>query len=68
MIREGGGVGLFSEAGIRAEAASGSLRYIPLPGVQPDHGEFVLAWRKDHPLTPLQQAFVELAAAPAEEK
>ncbi|MNO23556.1 HTH-type transcriptional activator CmpR [compost metagenome] len=68
MIREGGGVGLFSKAGIQAEAASGSLRYLPLPGVQPDHGEFVLAWRKDYPLTPLQQAFTELAASPAEEE
>ncbi|MBW4080532.1 LysR family transcriptional regulator [Paenibacillus sp. S150] len=68
MIREGGGAGLLSKAGIEAEVASGGLCYAPLPGVQPEHGEFVLAWRKDYALTPLQRAFAELAAPPKEEE
>ncbi|MHA6528914.1 LysR family transcriptional regulator [Paenibacillus sp. BAC0078] len=61
ILREGGGVALFSKAGIMEEVAAGSLSYAALPGVQPDHGDFVLAWRKDSALTPLQQAFVNLA-------
>ncbi|WP_310828805.1 LysR family transcriptional regulator [Paenibacillus pedocola] len=61
MVSEGGSVGLFSKAGIEAELALGSLRYAPLPGNQAEQGGFVLAWRKDHTLTPLQQAFLEIA-------
>ncbi|MNW70358.1 LysR substrate binding domain protein [compost metagenome] len=55
-------MGLFSKAGIEAELALGSLRYAPLPAYQADQGGFVLAWRKDHTLTPLQQAFIEIAS------
>ncbi|OKP92389.1 hypothetical protein A3848_07950 [Paenibacillus sp. P32E] len=68
MIRNGGGVGLCSKTGIEAELAAGVLSCIPLPGVQPEHGEFALAWRKDYTLTPLQLAFAELAAGIAEEE
>lgn len=61
MLREGGGVALFSKAGITDEVTAGSLSCTALPGIQPDHGDYVLAWRKDTALTPLQQAFVDLA-------
>ncbi|MNE77346.1 LysR substrate binding domain protein [compost metagenome] len=61
MVSEGGSVGLFSKAGIEAELALGSLRCAPLPGNQAEQSGFVLAWRKDHTLTPLQQAFIEIA-------
>jgi DNA-binding transcriptional LysR family regulator len=60
MVCEGGSVGLFSKAGIEAELALGSLRYAPLPGNHGEQSRFALAWRKDHTLTPLQQAFVEM--------
>ncbi|WP_379152132.1 LysR family transcriptional regulator [Paenibacillus sp. sgz5001063] len=62
IIRSGGGVGLCSKNMIAAELAAGSLRCIPLPGIQPEHGEFALAWRRDYTLTPLQLAFADLAA------
>lgn len=61
MVCEGGAVGLFSKAGIEAELALGSLRCAPLPGKQAEQSCFALAWRKDHTLTPLQQAIVEIA-------
>ncbi|OKP95119.1 LysR family transcriptional regulator [Paenibacillus sp. P46E] len=68
MIRNGVGVGLCSRTGIETELAAGLLCCIPLPGVQPEHGEFALAWRKDYTLTPLQLAFAELAAGLPEEE
>ncbi|KUP23713.1 hypothetical protein AWJ19_09685 [Paenibacillus sp. DMB5] len=58
---EGGSVGVFSLAGIRSELALDSLRWASLPGVVPA-ARFAFAWRKDHTLTPLQQAFIDMAA------
>ncbi|WP_342435628.1 LysR family transcriptional regulator [Paenibacillus sp. FSL L8-0436] len=63
MISEGGNVGLFSKAGVADEVALGRLSYAPLPGISPGLATYVMAWRKDYTLTPLQQAFVEMAAA-----
>lgn len=48
-------------AGIAAEAATGRLAYAKLPGIQPGDGAFVLAWRKDYTLSPLQKAFAQMA-------
>ncbi|MNI45798.1 HTH-type transcriptional activator CmpR [compost metagenome] len=62
MISEGGTVGIFSKSGIEAELALGSLRYAPLPGIAAEQEQFVLAWRKDYTLSPVQQTFVEMAA------
>ncbi|WP_342561168.1 LysR family transcriptional regulator [Paenibacillus sp. FSL R7-0345] len=62
MIMEGGTVGVFSLAGIRSELAMGSLRYAPLPGIAPAAARFAFAWRKDHTPSPLQQAFIDMAA------
>ncbi|WP_238651696.1 LysR family transcriptional regulator [Paenibacillus piscarius] len=61
MLAEGGAVGVFSMAGIAAEVAAGRLAYARLPGIQPGGGAFVLAWRKDYTLSPLQEAFVRMA-------
>jgi DNA-binding transcriptional LysR family regulator len=63
MICEGGSVGLFSRTGIEAELAAGRLQYAALPGIPPKDASYVVAWRKDHTLTPLQQVFVDMAAA-----
>lgn len=63
MIGEGGGIGVFSKTGIETEAAEGRLAYAPLPGIHPGEGAFVLAWRKDYTLSPLQQAFADMASA-----
>jgi DNA-binding transcriptional LysR family regulator len=62
IVMEGGTVGVFSLAGIRSELALGSLRWAPLPGIVPA-ARFAFAWRKDHTLTPLQQAFIDMTAA-----
>lgn len=61
MISGGGMVGVFSKSGIEAEVAAGSLAYAPLPGLHPGDGAFVLAWRKDYTLSPLQKAFAGMA-------
>ncbi|WP_419884443.1 LysR substrate-binding domain-containing protein [Paenibacillus sp. B-A-8] len=60
LVCEGGGVGICSKASIEAELELGRLSYAPLPGVLPESGGFVLAWRKDHILTPLQQSFADI--------
>ncbi|MRN54446.1 LysR family transcriptional regulator [Paenibacillus monticola] len=60
IIREGGTVGIYSRAGIEAELALGQLKFTSLPGILPENSGFVLAWRKDHTLTPVQQAFADL--------
>jgi DNA-binding transcriptional LysR family regulator len=60
LISEGDSVGIFSKTGIETEVAHGTLRYATLPGIVPESGGFVLAWRKDHILTPLQQSFSEI--------
>ncbi|WP_150271680.1 LysR family transcriptional regulator [Paenibacillus tepidiphilus] len=64
MVSEGGSVGLFSKAGILAEVSAGTLKYAPLPGAQAEPSTVFIAWRKDYTLTPLQEAFAALAAAP----
>lgn len=63
MLCAGGAVGVFSMAGIAAEVAAGRLTYARLPGIQPGDSAFVLAWRKDYTLSPLQEAFAGMAAA-----
>ena len=63
MLCEGGMVGVLSKSGIEAEVAAGRLASAPLPGVHPGDGAFVLAWRKDYTLSPLQKAFAGMAAA-----
>lgn len=63
IICEGGSVGLFSKKGIEAEVSSGRLQYAALPGIPPKEASYVLAWRKDHTLSPLQQVFVDMAAS-----
>ncbi|WP_339314708.1 LysR family transcriptional regulator [Paenibacillus sp. FSL R10-2734] len=60
LVSEGDGVGICSSASIEAELELGRLCSVPLPGILPESGGFVLAWRKDHILTPLQQSFAEL--------
>ncbi|MDQ0195014.1 LysR family transcriptional regulator [Paenibacillus wynnii] len=60
IISEGDAVGIFSKKGIEAELSSGRLRYSNLPGIQTEFGGFMLAWRKDYALSPLQQAFVKM--------
>lgn len=60
LVGEGDGVGICSRVSIEAELALGRLCYAPLPGVLPESGGFVLAWRKDHILTPLQQSFADI--------
>ncbi|WP_042198710.1 LysR family transcriptional regulator [Paenibacillus camerounensis] len=62
MVMEGGTVGIFAKAGIETELALGRLRCSPLPGIVPPAARFAYAWRKDHALTPLQQAFIDMAA------
>ncbi|QUL52346.1 LysR family transcriptional regulator [Paenibacillus tritici] len=62
MLYTGGMVGVFSKSGIAAEVAAGRLAYAGLPGIHPGDGAFVLAWRKDYTLSPLQKAFAEMAA------
>jgi LysR family transcriptional regulator, transcriptional activator of the cysJI operon len=59
MVRQGSAVGVFSKRGIEPELALGRLRCTPLPGIMPGNGRFMLAWRKDYTLSPLQQTFVE---------
>lgn len=61
MLCAGGTVGVFSMAGITAEVAAGRLAYTRLPGIQPGDSAFVLAWRKDYTLSPLQKAFAGMA-------
>lgn len=63
MLCTGGAVGVFSMAGIASEVAAGRLAYAKLPGIQPGDGAFMLAWRKDYTLSPLQEAFAGMAAA-----
>ncbi|MEK3736595.1 LysR family transcriptional regulator [Paenibacillus sp. FSL L8-0493] len=53
-------VGICSKAAVKAEIELGKLSYANLPGILPESGGFVLGWRKDHILTPLQQSFVDL--------
>ncbi|WNS45091.1 LysR family transcriptional regulator [Paenibacillus sp. MMS20-IR301] len=65
MLSEGGMIGVFSKAGIAEEVATGRLASAPLPGIRPADGSFVLAWRKDYTLSPLQRAFAEVCAAAA---
>ncbi|WP_340003412.1 LysR family transcriptional regulator [Paenibacillus sp. FSL K6-0276] len=60
LVSQGDGVGICSKASIEAELELGRLCYTPLPGILPESGGFVLAWRKDHILTPLQQSFSEI--------
>ncbi|GGF62808.1 LysR family transcriptional regulator [Paenibacillus albidus] len=60
MIGEGGYVGLFSKAGIEQEVIQGLLCYASLPGHLPERSGFVLAWRKDYTLSPVQESFAEL--------
>lgn len=60
LVSEGDVVGICSRVSIEAELALGRLCYAPLPGVLPESGGFVLAWRKDHILTPLQQSFADI--------
>lgn len=67
LICEGGSMGLFSKAGIEEELLSGRLCSLPLPGVQPQAGSFMFAWRKDHTLSPLQQAFITSASEDSSE-
>lgn len=59
LISQGGAVGVFSRVGIEDELALDRLRCSPLPGILPESGGFMLAWCKDHTLTPLQQALVD---------
>ncbi|WP_410515198.1 LysR family transcriptional regulator [Paenibacillus sp. BR2-3] len=68
MISQGGTVGIFSKKGIQADLELGRLRYAPLPGVLPERTGFTLVWRKDHRLTPIQQAFAEIIADSALEQ
>ncbi|UQZ37048.1 transcriptional regulator [Paenibacillus sp. PK3_47] len=68
MVCEGGCVGLFSKKGIEAEVAAGRLQYAALPGIPPKQASYVAAWRKDHTLTPMQQAFVDMTAAKDEDE
>lgn len=63
MVAEGGRIGLFSKAGIEDEVSAGRLLYAALPGSPCERLSYVLAWRKDYTLTPLQQAFADMAAA-----
>lgn len=63
MLCEGKMVGIFSKAGIEAEVLAGRLAYAPLPGIHPGDSAFVLAWRKDYTLSPLQKAFADMLAA-----
>lgn len=60
LVIEGDSVGICSKAAIIEDVELGRLSYINLPGRLPESGGFVLGWRKDHILTPLQQAFVDL--------
>ncbi|ASA21733.1 LysR family transcriptional regulator [Paenibacillus donghaensis] len=62
LIAAGGGAGVYSSAGIAAELALGQLKSAPLPGILPESGGFVLAWRKDYDLSPLQEAFAAMIA------
>lgn len=60
LVSNGDSVGLCSKVGIAAEVDLDQLHYTSLPGILPEQGGFVLAWRKDHILTPLQQSFAEI--------
>lgn len=63
MISEGGRIGLYSKAGIEDEIAQGRLLYAALPGIPVEASSYVLAWRRDYTLSPLQKAFADMAAA-----
>ncbi|OBZ14279.1 hypothetical protein A8L34_10005 [Bacillus sp. FJAT-27264] len=62
LVSEAGGVAIYSKKGIQREVAQNRLRYAPLPGIQPDKGGFFIAWRKDHLLTPLEEAVLDYFA------
>lgn len=64
LICQGDAVGIFSKKGIEAELSTGRLRYTSLPGIQAEAGGFMLAWRKDYTLSPLQQAFLNSLTHP----
>ncbi|MEK3836083.1 MULTISPECIES: LysR family transcriptional regulator [unclassified Paenibacillus] len=66
MLYTGRMVGVFSRSGIEGEVTAGRLAYAKLPGILPADGSFVLAWRKDYTLSPLQQAFAGMAAGSAQ--
>lgn len=59
LVTEGEGIAIYSKRGIKRERAQGLLRCAPLPGIQPDLCGFGFAWRKDHSLTPLEQAVLD---------
>lgn len=60
LVCEGDCVAICSKAAINEDAERGRLQYVNLPGILPESGGFVLGWRKDHILTPLQASFVQL--------
>ncbi|SET29083.1 LysR family transcriptional regulator [Paenibacillus sp. NFR01] len=62
-LREGRSIGLLPKNAIKNELEAGTLAFASLPGESPGPISSVLAWQKDYTLTPLQEAFVELAAA-----
>jgi DNA-binding transcriptional LysR family regulator len=67
LVSAGEGMAVFSKKGIEAEISQGRLRYAPLPGDPPNKGGFLLVWRKDHLLTPLEQAVLDYFAQNGEQ-
>lgn len=59
MVEAGAGTAILSSAVISAEVSAGRLRVAQLPGVLPEQPGYFAVWRKDHALTPAEQALIE---------